>query len=902
MKLKKNPFRERKTLAELSLLSMALLAVSLVFAANSQVNEIPKVPISDFQIDRTEAKPGETIKGSFTIKNEETTAVNDISLRVGISKIIKEITPSSETVTGTLENDEAPSPIATGRSLSIGSTIVAESLTLKGEASLKKDFSFQLPENLSDGKHFLVVTSFSGRGDIFGVSEEKNINITGGGSFVSITDEKIISPEGREYSPGFGLSFDSNIAPKVKFKVKNYGGKARTTPQILIYKRAADDRNFIKKTVEKNITLEANEEKFIEMTLPALEKPMIYLADFRLLDDSGKQLSNLSSFRWAIKGLSPQIIKLNADKASYKKGESVVVDYAIVGSGDTEKRNENGALAIEMVDSKGRVAGNANETVSLDGDGKKVNIKLNRAVNGYTLRAKILKGEEALDSYEVKVAGEAEKSALPIYLAGLLVVVILIGGGAYMIKNKKSKLPKTIALFFLVSALSFLFSGKAFAERRLYVQTPTEATFNWSAPTNTVFTEGNTMHITGTVKMSTCSNELVSESYVIYFGRKSGGYASYSSQSFAGPLDSTASNNARISIRDAMTPKMNLGNLDGITYNYGGTAGLHYYHKDWTIPTNLSSDYLGKSDTYLMVIYKGDHINTSGTVVSRYRQLSVQQITINPLNYTLSYNGNGNTGGSAPGSNTVHVGTNVAVSGNTGSLSKTNYSFAGWNTNSAGTGTNYPVGNTITVNSNVTLYAKWTINTYTLSYNGNGNTGGFVPSSTTVNSGTNATISGNTGNLVKSGNRFVGWNTNSAGTGTNYSGSGSINMTGNVVLYARWTPVTLSCSLSAEPATGGTLPLTVAFTADPGGDLGSFSNLQYKFFYDLTDLTKIRDWNASNAATNVYTISKSTPYETSAKIRGTDPSGLLTERDCLPNPLGFKINPWSSGEQGEVAP
>jgi len=44
---------------------------------------------------------------------------------------------------------------------------------------------------------------------------------------------------------------------------------------------------------------------------------------------------------------------------------------------------------------------------------------------------------------------------------------------------------------------------------------------------------------------------------------------------------------------------------------------------------------------------------------------------------------------------------------NTGSLVKTDYTFAGWNTAAAGTGTDYAVGDPILIEGNVKLYAKW---------------------------------------------------------------------------------------------------------------------------------------------------------------------------------------------------
>lgn len=77
--------------------------------------------------------------------------------------------------------------------------------------------------------------------------------------------------------------------------------------------------------------------------------------------------------------------------------------------------------------------------------------------------------------------------------------------------------------------------------------------------------------------------------------------------------------------------------------------------------------------------------------------------------YSLSYDGNGSTGGSVPTDLTGYLyGESATVLGNTGSLEKTYYAFNGWNTAADGTGTAYAAGNTITMTQDVTLYAQWT--------------------------------------------------------------------------------------------------------------------------------------------------------------------------------------------------
>jgi hypothetical protein len=87
---------------------------------------------------------------------------------------------------------------------------------------------------------------------------------------------------------------------------------------------------------------------------------------------------------------------------------------------------------------------------------------------------------------------------------------------------------------------------------------------------------------------------------------------------------------------------------------------------------------------------------------------SASNSTTSAVIYTVTYDGNGNTGGSAPNdpNSPYPSGATVTVLGNTGGLVKTGSNFAGWNTAQNGLGTTY--GATFVIGANTTLYALWT--------------------------------------------------------------------------------------------------------------------------------------------------------------------------------------------------
>jgi uncharacterized repeat protein (TIGR02543 family) len=129
----------------------------------------------------------------------------------------------------------------------------------------------------------------------------------------------------------------------------------------------------------------------------------------------------------------------------------------------------------------------------------------------------------------------------------------------------------------------------------------------------------------------------------------------------------------------------------------------------------------------------------------------------------ITYDANGGSG-SAPTATEVISGSGTVAGANT--LTRTGFTFSGWNTQADGQGTSYAVGSTITTALSATLYAQWNS---TITYHGNTNATGTVPNPTTaVSSNAVTSLAPNSGNLGKPGYTFGGWNTAANGTGTNY--------------------------------------------------------------------------------------------------------------------------------------
>ncbi|ABR47945.1 cell wall/surface repeat protein [Alkaliphilus metalliredigens QYMF] len=109
------------------------------------------------------------------------------------------------------------------------------------------------------------------------------------------------------------------------------------------------------------------------------------------------------------------------------------------------------------------------------------------------------------------------------------------------------------------------------------------------------------------------------------------------------------------------------------------------------------------------------------------------------------------------------------------------------NLDSEGVGTILLDGSKLTTSINP-LIAEVTVTLKGISYDGNGSTGGNIPTEDSgYAEGATVTVKENTGSLEKTGYTFIGWNTKADGSGSSYKPNDtfSLSTTGSI-LYAQW--------------------------------------------------------------------------------------------------------------------
>jgi uncharacterized repeat protein (TIGR02543 family) len=190
--------------------------------------------------------------------------------------------------------------------------------------------------------------------------------------------------------------------------------------------------------------------------------------------------------------------------------------------------------------------------------------------------------------------------------------------------------------------------------------------------------------------------------------------------------------------------------------------------------------------------------------------------------YTVTYDGNGNTGGKAPVDNNSYKNdATVAVMG-AGDLKRAGYTFSNWNAAANGSGRTYEVAEKFEIKDDVKLYAQWILvdsSAYAVTYYGNGNTGGDAPEDpkSPYISGSEVTVLGK-GDLAKTDSVFTGWNTSADGSGTSYKTGARFSISKDMNLYAQWNTFSAEAGVLEWFATDAEkLPDNVTFKTIPGG-------------------------------------------------------------------------------------
>ena len=190
--------------------------------------------------------------------------------------------------------------------------------------------------------------------------------------------------------------------------------------------------------------------------------------------------------------------------------------------------------------------------------------------------------------------------------------------------------------------------------------------------------------------------------------------------------------------------------------------------------------------------------------------------------YTVNFDGNG---GGTPSPAFITV-TYASTYGTLATVTRTGYTFASWNTAADGTGSTITSASTVSITSTQTLYAQWTPNTYTVTFDGNGG-GSPTPATKSV---TYDAAYGTLATVTRTGYTFASWNTAANGSGSTITAASTVAITAAQTLYAQWTANSYTVTFDANYSGGTVSPSSKSVTyASTYGTLPTPTRTGYTF-------------------------------------------------------------------------
>ena len=313
--------------------------------------------------------------------------------------------------------------------------------------------------------------------------------------------------------------------------------------------------------------------------------------------------------------------------------------------------------------------------------------------------------------------------------------------------------------------------------------------------------------------------------------------------------------------------------------------------------------YIKEADSNSAVLDVSKGSTTDGTSVTlwTYHGESSQKVEFE-YPYIIKYNANGGSG--APSYKNKDYGTSTSLS--TVKPTKSGYTFQSWNTKADGSGTTYLSGASYTANADVTLYAQWKANTYTVTYNSNGGSG--APSSQTKTYGKTLTLT--SAKPTRSGYIFQNWNTKADGSGTTYLSGASYTANADVTLYAQWKANILT--VDYDPKGGSVSPSGIYIREGSSVELPTPTK-SYTLTYNANSgsgapssqsaALTCKGWSTSSSATSVsYSCGANyTPSANTTLYAVWNSSTSVTISSTKPTRSGYTFLGWSTSSSATSA-
>jgi uncharacterized repeat protein (TIGR02543 family) len=215
----------------------------------------------------------------------------------------------------------------------------------------------------------------------------------------------------------------------------------------------------------------------------------------------------------------------------------------------------------------------------------------------------------------------------------------------------------------------------------------------------------------------------------------------------------------------------------------------------------------------------GDQINATSTVTITSDQTLYAKW--NPLSYTVTFD---EQDGDDP-SIASKIVTNGSDYGTLATVERYAYTFAGWWTEAEGNGEEITETTTVNLTADQTLYAKWVLETFTITFEAQGGAN-LNPASKIVNFND---LYGELATVDRVGYTFDGWWTEAGGNGDQINATSTVTITSDQTLYAKWNPLSYTVTFDEQDGDDPSIASKIVTNGSDYGTLATVERYAYTF-------------------------------------------------------------------------
>ncbi len=276
-----------------------------------ELNNMPSVQTYNFKLDKAIYKAGDTVKGTFFIKNDRAYNLPDLKYTVSLAG----------------EYDKRTGlPAMVYDSKSFGPVFLAGS-----EESKEVSFSYKLPESYAGDNFGIQIKTFTNAGIPLGWNSVL-IKINGVSGVLKI-DSAYVEVDGKKFSLQEGPTIKEGKKGETHIFVSNPLKKSvSVSGKINIYNRTITGKLLGTYNTEFFEIKSGEKQEFVLDLNKYISEPGVYEGFFIILDKENVTRAQEIKFRYIIWGNIVTIQKVVADKEFVNRGEIVNLDISYTGS------------------------------------------------------------------------------------------------------------------------------------------------------------------------------------------------------------------------------------------------------------------------------------------------------------------------------------------------------------------------------------------------------------------------------------------------------------------------------------------------------------------------------------------------------------------------------------------